>query len=159
MMLYKTMLSVGFGDNGVHSSRYFLYSKYEPQQGLIREGASMSDEQTKTVMAIRNSIVHDQFRYTNPAELRQDLLSWNAEEFRQREVSDRLWQPYSKPELDSVLLPIQMADQLTQAYFLRCSLSSFEKTFHQESGERSMAGKVTPTSGTQATKIVRQQER
>lgn len=117
MMLYKTMLSVGFGDNGIHSSRYFLYSKYEPQQGLIREGASMSDEQTKTVMAIRNSIVHDQFRYTNPAELSQDLLSWNAEQFRQRQVSDRLWEPYSKPELESVLLPIQMADQLTQAYF------------------------------------------
>lgn len=117
MMLYKTMLSVGFGDNGIHSSRYFLYSKYEPQQGLIREGASMSDDQTKAVMAIRNSIVHDQFRYTNPTELSQDLLNWNAEQFRIRKVSDRLWEPYSKPELESVLLPIQRADQLTQAYF------------------------------------------
>ncbi len=116
MMLYKTMLSVGFGDNGVHSSRYFLYSKYEPQNGLIREGASMSDAQTKNVMAIRNSIVHDQFRYTNPTELSADLLNWDAEQFRLRAVSDRLWEPYSKPELESVLTPIKMADQLTQAY-------------------------------------------
>lgn len=118
MMLYKTMLSVCYDDDGRASSQYFLYSKYPANQGLIREGSSMSPSTTFTAFQVRNAIVHNLVRYANPAELRKDLTSWRVEEdFRKRNVSDRLWVPYSKPELEAALMPIQLADQLSQAYF------------------------------------------
>ncbi|MGN0009775.1 MAG: DEAD/DEAH box helicase [Marinilabiliaceae bacterium] len=117
MMLYKTMLSVCFGSDNDRSSQYIFYSKYTPSQGLIREGGSMSEVKTQEAMRIRNSIVRDMIRYATASEIRSDMTSWDIEKFRTRNVSDRLWFPYSKPELEKALVPIKMADQLTQSYF------------------------------------------
>lgn len=117
MMLYKLILSVCYQNDRRKSSQYFLYSRYPAADGLIRTGASMSPKQAYDTMSVRNSIVHDLMRYGDPVSLRADLTSWTVDWFRQRSVSDKLWEPYSKPELENALVPIQMADQLTQAYF------------------------------------------
>lgn len=117
MMLYKTMLSVCYENDSRASSQYFLYSKYPPKQGLIREGGSMSQAKTYSALKIRNAIAHDLLRYCDPVELRRDVTSWTVESFRQLNVSDRLWEPYSKPEIERALIPILNADQLSQAYF------------------------------------------
>lgn len=117
MMLYKTMMSVCYDNDGRSSSQYFLYSKYRPKEGLIREGSSMSQNSLYQTFEVRNAIVHDLIRFGDPAELRRELTSWTVDWFRQRQVSDRFWEPYGKKELEHALVPIRNASQLAQAYF------------------------------------------
>lgn len=117
MMLYKTMLSVCYDNDWHSSSQYFLYSKYQPKVGLIREGSSMSQSNMYQTLEVRNAIVHDLIRFGDPVELRRELTSWTVDWFRQRQVSDRFWEPFGKKELERALVPIRNASQLAQAYF------------------------------------------
>ncbi|MGN0029988.1 MAG: DEAD/DEAH box helicase [Marinilabiliaceae bacterium] len=117
MMLYKTMLSVCYDNDYRSSSQYFLYSKYQPKVGLMREGSSMSKSNIYQTLEVRNAIVHDLIRFGDPVELRRELTSWTVDGFRQRQVSDRFWEPFGKKELERALVPIRNASQLAQAYF------------------------------------------
>lgn len=137
MMLYKTMMSVSFDNDSHSSSQYFLYSKYQPKEGLIREGSSMSPSNTYQTIEVRNAIVHDLIRFGDPVELRREVTSWTVDGFRQRNVSDRLWEPYSKPELERALVPILNADQLAQAYFFEMLAFSIREDLESRIGNSS----------------------
>lgn len=116
MMLYRMVMDICYGKYAKSDTHYLLYSKYPPSQGLIREGSSVSERMGQTLLTLRNAIAHDNLRHTDAREIERDLMAWSAETFRQKAVSDRLWEPYSKPGLERVLNPIQNATPLERAY-------------------------------------------
>lgn len=116
MMLYRMMMDVCYGKYAKTDTHYLLYSKYPPSQGLVREGSSVSERMGQTLLTLRNAIAHDNLRHAEASEIERDLMGWSAETFRQKAVSDRLWEPYSKPSLERVLNPVQNASPLERAY-------------------------------------------
>lgn len=116
MMLYRMMMDICYGKYAKTDTHYLLYSKYPPSKGLIREGSSVSEHMGQDLLRFRNAIAHDNLRHTEAREIERDLMAWSAETFRQKSVSDRLWEPYSKPGLEQVLNPIQDATPLERAY-------------------------------------------
>lgn len=116
MMLYRMMMDVCYGKYAKADTHYLLYSKYPPSLGLIREGSSVNGHLGQTLLRLRNAIARDNLRHTEAREIESDLMAWSAETFRQKSVSDRLWEPYAKPGLERVLNPIQNASPLERAY-------------------------------------------
>ncbi len=112
MLLYRAMLKYGYkGGDAIES--YLLYSKYK--NGLVK--LDSDPELLHRAVMLRNQIAYLEMSYAaGGAEV---LLTMKPEQLRRKPISDRFWQTWVKPEIERVLLPIQTASQLEQAYFLR----------------------------------------
>ncbi len=117
IVLYQQLLQHNFGISTFNSSQYLMYSACR-ESGLIREGASPENLLHK-IFEIRNLIAYNELRHTEYAKLRADVESWTPATFRQKRVSDNLWIPYTQPEIEDTLRPIQQTDETTKTYFYR----------------------------------------
>ncbi len=123
-ILYKLILQASYGLSP-KSSQYLMYSKYEPQKGLVDVSGNYPSRTIEMAFGIRNKIVHNEIRYTNEREMRRDLLSWTPDDFREKNVSDMFWETYIAPGIAAELQAIQNAEPLAQSYFF--AMASFLK--------------------------------
>ncbi len=115
--LYQLLLTIGFGVDPTANSQYLFYSKYNPQDGLLHEGANVPAALIDRIFEIRNGIVHNDLRYTSAKELKADLDTWTPQYFRQKQVNDKFWEPWVQPRLSAILAPIHRATETEKAYF------------------------------------------
>ena len=90
-----------------------LYSKYP--QALLP--LSPSEEMLREAIALRNHIVHAEYRYAN--EGYAQLLSLTADDLNVRGTASTLWTRYQRPQIAQTLAPIAEADAMERAYYCR----------------------------------------
>lgn len=117
IVIYKLMLEVSHGVSNGQGSRYLMYSRYRSGEGLMNEGGTSPTKLINIIITLRNGIVYNELRFRKTDNLRKALEGRHAEFFRRRPVSDNLWGPWVKPQLDSLLEPINKADETTKAYY------------------------------------------
>ena len=118
MLLYMAALHYGYKLDSkpianAHIQSFLLYSKYT--DGLVRLGPA--PELLHHAIMMRNQLAWCEMSYA-----RGDgkvLLRMKPEQLRRKEMSDRFWNMWIRPQLDEVLVPIQTATPLEQKYFLR----------------------------------------
>ena len=118
MLLYMALLHYGYERDGqpIRNSdiqSFLLYSKYK--KGLVRLG--VAPELLHRALMIRNQIAYCEMSYAKGGA--DVLLRMKPEQLRRKEMSDRFWNTWVRPEIERVLMPIQTATPLEQAYFLR----------------------------------------
>ena len=118
MLLYMAMLHYGYERDGqpIRNSdiqSFLLYSKYK--KGLVRLG--VAPELLHRALMLRNQIAYCEMSYAKGGA--EVLLRMKPEQLRRKEMSDRFWATWVKPEIERVLTPIQTATPLEQTYFLR----------------------------------------
>ena len=118
MLLYMALLHYGYERDGqpIRNSdiqSFLLYSKYK--KGLVRLG--VAPELLQKALMIRNQIAYCEMSYAKGGA--DVLLRMKPEQLRRKEMSDRFWNTWVRPEIERVLMPIQTATPLEQAYFLR----------------------------------------
>ena len=118
MLLYMAMLHYGYERDGqpIRNSEiqsFLLYSKYK--KGLVRLG--VAPELLHRALMLRNQIAYCEMSYAKGGA--EVLLRMKPEQLRRKEMSDRFWATWVRPEIERVLTPIQTATPLEQTYFLR----------------------------------------
>ena len=118
MLLYMAMLHYGYERDGqpIRNSdiqSFLLYSKYK--KGLVRLG--VAPELLHRALMLRNQIAYCEMSYAKGGA--EVLLRMKPEQLRRKEMSDRFWATWVRPEIERVLNPIQTATPLEQTYFLR----------------------------------------
>ena len=118
MLLYMAMLHYGYERDGqpIRNSdiqSFLLYSKYK--KGLVRLG--VAPELLHRALMLRNQIAYCEMSYAKGGA--EVLLRMKPEQLRRKEMSDRFWATWVRPEIERVLTPIQTATPLEQTYFLR----------------------------------------
>ena len=92
---------------------FLLYSKYP--NGLLPLG--FASELIFSALKVRNEIVANEYIFTNEG---FDLLKdFNSNWLSPANPSNKLWQVYQKPQIDSLLSPISKASELERSYYLR----------------------------------------
>lgn len=118
MLLYMLLIRYNFRNIYEKNQRqlhaFLLYSKYE--ESLL--GLGFSPELIFKALQIRNELAHAEISYAQPDGFRF-LESLTAESFNEKQVNNALWHNYQRPQIQSVLSPIQEASPLERAYFLR----------------------------------------
>lgn len=118
MLLYMAMLHYGYKLDGQpisneHMQTFLLYSKY--RNGLVRLGPA--PQLLFKAFKLRNEIAWHEIQYaTKGADI---LTTLNVDEMRRKQISDKFWTQWIKPQLEEVLQPIRGASPLERAYFLR----------------------------------------
>ena len=96
---------------GLHS--FLLYSKYK--NSLVRLG--VAPDLLHRALMLRNQIAYCELSYARgDADV---LLRMTPDGLRRKQMSDKFWTVWVRPELERILTPIQTATPLEQAYFLR----------------------------------------
>ena len=113
MMLYQLML--GYKVRGCQP--YLLYSRYS--DGLMVERPYM--ELLRQAMEMRNRIVSMQEEFAKGNGVKEFFEGMQVDDFRQRNVGDKLWFEFVKPRMESVLLPFHAG---RHASLSLCGLSS-----------------------------------
>lgn len=118
MLLYMAMLHYGYKIDGQHIDNshiqsFLLYSKY--CNGLVRLGAA--PELLHKAIMLRNQITWCELSYADGgAEI---LLQLTPDNLRRKNINERFWLEYIRPQLESVLAPIHQATETEKAYFMR----------------------------------------
>lgn len=114
VLLYQAILNYNFEIPNRDIQALLLYSRYD--NGLI--GVSPAPELLKEAIALRNQLA-------GMAEMCSHgrgypLLTYlTPEQLRTLPMGEKLWTDFIRPQLLDVLLPIQQASPVEQAYFLR----------------------------------------
>ena len=112
MLLYKEILYYNLGIKQKDVVGYLLYSKY-PE--LIEQRSAI--QLIQEAMTLRNKIVCLEQKLVE-GEARNYISKLSAEKLKTNpNVAFNLWNNYSKPDIESVLLPLQNMDALTADYF------------------------------------------
>lgn len=116
-ILYLALLHYGFGLRNDEVSPFLLYSKYDPAEGLLREGSSPT--LLREAMAMRNGIAHLALTI-GQGEGEKILTQLKSEDLRLNpNCPDKFWIPYILPRIEEVLSPIKNADEISRRYFFR----------------------------------------
>jgi len=114
LILYRALFIYEFQKfEDALKSVMLLYSRYS--KGLISK--AHSPELLLRAIKLRNQLAWREMRYSEEGVGMLDKL--RSEDLRLKNVSDRLWQPYAKPQIDAILDPIHCASPLEKAYFFR----------------------------------------
>ncbi len=118
MLLYMAVLHYGYKLDGMpianaHIQSFLLYSKYK--DGLVRLGPA--PELLHRAIKMRNQLAWCEMSYARGEG--KVLLRMKPEQLRRKEMSDRFWNQWIRPQLEEVITPIQTATPLEQKYFLR----------------------------------------
>lgn len=90
-----------------------LYSKYS--QGLLKLPPMPS--LFLRAIKMRNLLAWSEYYYAK--EGMDILLTLTPEKLNQKKITGRLWEEYVRPQLESILTPIQQSSHLERLYFLR----------------------------------------
>ena len=117
MLLYRAILRYNFPEQYAanhHDLRTFLlYSRYaRPLLGLGQASALLHE-----AFRVRNGIVwYEQYYCNGGARILERIT---PESLNQLHAHGRLWEAYTRPQLQAMLAPIQTATPLERAYFFR----------------------------------------
>lgn len=136
LILYRAVLTYEYRRFDRQQQVMLLYSKYA--KGL--QATAQSPDLLLRAIKLRNQLAWSEMSY---AENGFDILSRLTPEILNRKgAKGRLWDGWTKPELDEILTPIHQASPLERAYFLRMmrfvqrehQLSKIGNRSHDESG-------------------------
>ena len=118
MLLYMTLIRYNYGEvyrqNGNKLYAFLLYSKYT--ESLL--GLGFAPELIFKAIKVRNELAWAEMRYAQPDGYRiLDRLT--PEQLNLKRVDNKLWKDYQRPQIASVLAPIQQASALEKAYYFR----------------------------------------
>ena len=114
MMLYQLMIEFSMGLAHDECRAYLLYSHYA--DGLMMERPYM--QLLRQAIEMRNRIVA-QFKCMAEGKTQDFFESLNVDDFRQRNVSDKLWQGYVRPRLEETIAPFRSSEPRSKAFFYR----------------------------------------
>lgn len=113
MLLYRAILHYNFHKDNRDIQSFLLYSKY--QNGLI--GLGPAPVLLHEAIKIRNGLAWCENMFCHNGVQILDDLTPNS--LRSRQISDRFWDDWILPKLNSVFDPIKNASELERAYFYR----------------------------------------
>ena len=118
MLLYVAVIRYNYSsiyqrNNGIQAS--LLYSKYS--ESICTPGYA-APELLFNAIKVRNGIAWTEMLYTQPNGYRL-LEGLTPEHLNEKNVSNSLWINYQRPQISSILNPIQNATELEKAYYFR----------------------------------------
>lgn len=159
MLLYMALIRYNFREayerNGNKLYAFLLYSKYT--ESLL--GLGFAPELIFNAIKVRNGLAWTEMLYTQPSGYRI-LDGLTPEKLNKKGADNRLWTDYQRPQLASVLDPIQQASDLEKAYYFRFltfisnehvmsklgnktkESSGFAATWHNSLEEKLQAGNI-----------------
>ena len=118
LLLYMALIRYNYRElyesNGRELHAFLLYSKY--QESLLALG--FAPELIFRAFKLRNELTWADLQYTKPDGYKI-LDGLTPDMLNIRQVSNNLWNKYTRPQIERVLTPIQEATPLEKAYFLR----------------------------------------
>jgi hypothetical protein len=118
LLLYMALIRYNFREiyerNGKELHAFLLYSKYT--ESLL--GLGFSPELIFKAIKVRNGIAWTEMLYTQPNGYRI-LDGLTPDQFNMKKVNNSLWTNYQKPQIASILDPVQNATELEKAYYFR----------------------------------------
>ncbi len=114
MLLYLALLHYNYGLRNEQILCFLLYSKYE--DGLLKEGAA--PKLLFEAIRVRNEIVHLELGY-GEGEAGKRFHALTPEALNVKNVSGKLWEEYTRPQLQALFRPYQTASEMERAYFDR----------------------------------------
>lgn len=175
LLLYMAIIRYNHRDiyekNKKELHAFLLYSKYS--ESLL--GLGFSPELLFKAIKVRNGIAWTEMLYAQPNGYRI-LDGLTPEQLNMKRASDTLWNKYQRPQIASVLTPIQNATELEKAYYFRFltfianehvmsklgnktkDSSGFAATWHDSLSDKLKAGNIydnltldTPNEETEGT--------
>ena len=159
MLLYMALIRYNFREsyerNGKNLYAFLLYSKYS--ESLL--GLGFSPELIYKAIKVRNGLAWTEMLYTQPNGYRI-LDGLTPEKLNKKGVNNILWTDFLRPQLATVLDPIQQASDLEKAYYFRFltfisnehvmsklgnktkESSGFAATWHNSMEEKRQAGNI-----------------
>ena len=117
LLLYSMILRYNhqgqYENNGGHIHSLLLYSKY--REGLV--GQCFSPDLAFEALRVRNEIVAREFSYAGGGIRVLETLT--ADSLNTNHLTGVLWERYQKPQIETLLAPIQRASALERAYYFR----------------------------------------
>lgn len=120
LLLYYGVLQANFNLSRRHSHINLLYSKYPLPQGLVV--VSYYKALLAEALALRNRIVAIELQMAQEG-MESILPLFTIETLNEKQLSTAFFHQYIRPSLESVLLPLQQANDLKKAYF--CTMMNF----------------------------------
>ena len=118
LLLYMALIRYNYREiyerNGKELHAFLLYSKYN--ESLL--GLGFSPELMFKAFKVRNGIAWMEMSFTQPNGFRI-LDGLTPDGLNIKKVSNSLWTNYQKPQIASILNPIQQATELEKAYYFR----------------------------------------
>ncbi len=160
ILLYGALIRYNYSEiyeqnrNDFHA--YLLYSKYS--ESLLNQGYTAPELLFKAIK-VRNELAWAEMLYTQPSGYRI-LEGLKPESLNKKHVDNKLWRDYQRPQIASVLDPIQKASDLEKAYYFRFltfianehvlsklgnktkESSGFAATWHDSLEEKRQAGNI-----------------
>lgn len=113
LLLYMALLRYGHGRPNADIRAFLLYSHY--RNSLLKVGPA--PELLASALVLRNEIVWCELRYASGG---IDVLArLTPDKLNVRRVSGRLWEQFTRPQIESLLRPIHQATPLERAYYFR----------------------------------------
>ena len=117
MLLYMALIRYNYPDiyernQGVQA--FLLYSKYS--DSLL--GLGFAPELIFKAIKVRNGLAWTDILYTQPCGY-QILDKLSPDQLNMKQVSNNLWTQWQRPQIASILDPIQQASALEKAYYFR----------------------------------------
>jgi len=159
MLLYMALIRYNYREiyerNGNKLYAFLLYSKYT--DSLL--GLGFAPELIFKAIKVRNELAWAEMLYTQPSGYRI-LDGLVPEKLNRKNVNNRLWEDYQRPQIANVLDPIQQASDLEKAYYFRFltfianehvmsklgnktkDSSGFASTWHDSLEEKRQAGNI-----------------
>ncbi len=113
LLLYMALLRYDHGVSPADLRAFLLYSRY--RNSLLRVGPAPG--LLRRALALRNQVVWCELWYASGGISVLEKLT--PERLNIARSSGRLWQQYTRPQLDALLLPVQRATPLERAYYFR----------------------------------------
>ncbi len=160
ILLYVALIRYNYREiyerNSTDFHAYLLYSKYS--ESLLSQGYAAPELLFKAIK-VRNELAWAEMLYTQPSGFR--ILDGRVpESLNKKHIDNKLWREYQRPQIASVLDPIQQASDLEKAYYFRFltfianehvmsklgnktkESSGFAATWHDSLEEKRMAGNI-----------------
>ena len=119
ILLYMTLIRYNFRERYEENERelhsFLLYSKYK--QSL--DGVGFAPELLFKAIKVRNGIAWAELKLFSQPNGYRFLERATAETFNQKQVKDKLWINYQKPQIEEFLAPLKNASELEKAYYFR----------------------------------------
>ena len=159
MLLYMALIRYNYSEayerNGNKLYAFLLYSKYT--QSLL--GLGFAPELIFRAVKVRNELAWAEMQYTHPNGYRI-LEKLTPEQINIKHLQGSFWEKWVRPQIASVLNPIQQATDLEKAYYFRFltfianehvmsklgnktkESSGFAATWHDALEEKRQAGNI-----------------
>lgn len=113
LILYRAVMTYEFRRYDKQQQIFLLYSKYA--KGLVAPGGS--PDLLLRAIKLRNQLAWSEINYAEEGLRLLERLT--PEVLNRKGVSGKLWEQWTRPELDALLSPMHAASSLERAYYFR----------------------------------------